>query len=373
MSWDIYLSSPHMGNDEMDFVKEAFETNWIAPLGPHVDAFEEAVANYVGDRHVAALSSGTAALHLALVMLGVGRDDEVLCQSFTFCGSANPIVYQGAVPIFVDSENETWNMDPDLLEHAIKDRIARGKKPKAIIYVHLYGMPAKVDEIRAVAGKYEIPLIEDAAEALGSRYFGKMCGSLGDMSAISFNGNKIITTSSGGALLSDDPTLIQRAKFLATQARDEAAHYEHSSIGFNYRMSNVCAGIGRGQMNVLEERVRLRRRNFDFYRREMGNIAEIKFLEEPEGFFCNRWLTTILVDPINVTREDIRLMLIVNKIEARPLWKPLHLQPVYKDCISYTNGVSETLFKLGLCLPSGSNLTEDNLYDISRTVQSMFV
>jgi dTDP-4-amino-4,6-dideoxygalactose transaminase len=360
----IWLSSPHMGSRELEFVKEAFETNWIAPLGPHVDGFERDLATYTGAGHVAALSSGTAALHLALILLGVERGDEVICQSMTFSASANPIVYQGAVPVFVDSEEDTWNMDPVLLEAAIKDRLARGKKPKAIIPVHLYGMPAKMDEILAVASAYDIPVVEDAAEALGSFYRDQACGTFGQLGVLSFNGNKIITTSGGGALTGNDESLIKKARFLATQARDAAPHYQHSHIGYNYRMSNVCAGIGRGQMEVLNERVAQRRANYEYYVSQLGEQPGITFVSEPEGYYSNRWLTTVLINPAEsngITREELRTALEKENIESRPLWKPMHKQPVFEDAPAYTNGVSEKLFDQGLCLPSGSNLTKNDL------------
>lgn len=357
----IWLSSPHMGGKEQDYVAEAFATNWIAPLGPNVNAFERAIADYVdNDVHVAALSSGTAAIHLALELLGVSKDDEVLCQSFTFSASANPIMYLGAIPIFIDSERDTWNMSPELLEEAIINRIANGKKPKAIISVHLYGMPYKVDEIRKVADRYGIPIVEDSAEALGSTYKGIACSSFGDIGVLSFNGNKIITTSGGGALVTKNMEQKEKAVFLATQARDTAPHYQHSSIGYNYRMSNVLAGIGRGQMKVLQERVDARRANFDFYRSKLGHLESIEFLEEPNGYFSNRWLTCILTPSFEV-REKIRLELLENDIESRPLWKPMHQQPIFEKYVSFTDGTSEDLFERGLCLPSGSNLLQEDL------------
>ncbi len=362
----IYLSSPHMGGSEQHYVNNAFNTNWIAPLGPHVDGFENAIETYLDeDVYVAVLSSGTASIHLALQLLNVGQGDEVLCQSFTFSASANPIVYQGANPIFVDSESDTWNMSPELLEIAITDRIKKYKKPKAIIAVHLYGMPYKVKEINAIAKKYDIPVIEDSAEALGSTYFGQKCGSLADLGILSFNGNKIITTSGGGALITKNKDHKQKAVFLATQARDAAPHYEHTKIGYNYRMSNVLAGIGRGQMEVLDDRVHARRTNFEFYKNYLSKIQSIQFLEEPEGFYSNRWLTCIATNSFE-QREQIRLALLKEDIESRPLWKPMHMQPVFKKAISYTNGFSEQLFNRGLCLPSGSNLTQD---DLERVVQ----
>ncbi|WP_166966471.1 aminotransferase class I/II-fold pyridoxal phosphate-dependent enzyme [Yeosuana marina] len=362
----LYLSSPHMGGTEHAYVADAFDTNWIAPLGPHVDGFEKAIETYLdAESHVAVLSSGTAAIHLALQLAGVGPGDDVLCQSFTFSASANPILYQGANPIFIDSEPDTWNMSPELLETAIKDRIKHHKKPKAIIAVHLYGMPYKAREITAIAKSYEIPVIEDSAEALGSTYFGQKCGTLAEFGILSFNGNKIITTSGGGALITKDIALKQRAVFLSTQARDAAPHYEHSVVGYNYRMSNVLAGIGRGQMEVLDERVRARRANYQFYKTQLSSFNSIQFLEEPEGFFANRWLTCVIFDSYE-QRETVRLALLADDIESRPLWKPMHLQPVFSNTASYTNGVSEHLFNHGLCLPSGSNLTQD---DLDRVLQ----
>lgn len=367
----IWLSSPHMGGEEQEFVKEAFGSNWIAPLGPNVDGFEQDLIDYTGAGHAAVLTSGTAAIHLALVLLGVEPDDEVVCSSFTFAASANPIRYQRATPIFVDSEEKTWNMDPRLLKEAVQDRINKGKKPAAIILVHLYGMPARMQEILDIARTHEIPVIEDAAEGLGSRYRGKPVGTLGTLGTLSFNGNKIITTSGGGALISDRKDLIERARFLSTQARDPAPHYQHSHIGYNYRMSNIVAGIGRGQMRVLETRIKQRRANFEYYRSKLSAIEGISFLEEPEEMFSNRWLTTITVDPQKtngIAREDIRLALEAENIEARPLWKPMHLQPVFKAFPFYGNGTSEKLFENGLCLPSGSNLTTVQLDRISRTI-----
>jgi dTDP-4-amino-4,6-dideoxygalactose transaminase len=357
-----------MGGEEIKFVQEAFDTNWISPVGPHIQKFEEELAVYLGSKSVAALSSGTAAIHLALIILGVQRDHELICSSFTFAGSCNPIMYLGAKPVFVDSENLTWNMDPELLEEAIRDRMKKtGRKPKAIITVHLYGMPAQIDRIMAIARQYEIPVIEDAAEALGSTFQGRKLGTFGDFGILSFNGNKIITTSGGGALVSDNEAWVQKARFLATQARDPAPHYEHSEIGYNYRLSNVCAGIGRGQLLVLDERVRQRRAVYDFYVQHLGSKPGFTFLPEPEGCFSNRWLTTILVDPVGkqgVTREDIRLKLEAENIESRPLWKPMHLQPVFQGFPAFGAGVSERLFERGLCLPSGSDLDIPRLTEI---------
>jgi dTDP-4-amino-4,6-dideoxygalactose transaminase len=371
----IWLSSPHMGGTEQKFVNEAFESNWIAPLGPHVDNFEFDLAKYTKTNYAAALSSGTAALHLALIMLGVKPDDEVICQSMTFSASANPIAYLGAIPIFIDSEKDTWNMCPDLLRKAIRERIAVGRKPKAIIPVHLYGMPAKMDKIMAIARRYGIPVIEDAAEALGSKIDGKSMGTYGVLGVLSFNGNKIITTSGGGALLSNNLGHINKARFLATQARDEAPHYQHSEIGYNYRMSNISAGIGRGQMEVLDKHVGYRRENFETYKRELAGLKGLCFLEEPQGYFSNRWLTTILINPElsqGVTKEHIIEALKADDIECRPLWKPMHLQPVFKNAHFYGNGFAEYLFNNGLCLPSGSNLTKEELERVYSIIKKVF-
>lgn len=376
MNSKIYLSSPHMGGTEQDYINSAFKTNWIAPLGPNVTSFEEAIESYLGkDSKVAALSSGTAALHLALILLGVERGDEVICQSMTFSASANPIVYQGATPIFVDSEPETWNMCPLYLENAIKDRISKGKKPKAIIAVHLYGMPYKVDEINAIAEKYDIPIIEDSAEALGSTYKDKKCGTFGTISILSFNGNKIITTSGGGALVSKDKAVKEKAIFLATQARDNAPHYQHSHIGYNYRLSNICAGIGCGQMEVLDKHIELRRQMNLFYKDLFSTSEGITVFTEPsDQLRSNHWLSCIVVDPekSQFTSEEIRFALENDNIESRPLWKPMHLQPVFKDAPYYGNSVSEGLFKKGICLPSGSNLTTEEKKRI-MTVLTQFV
>ena len=359
----IYLSSPHMSGAELEYIHEAFEQNWIAPLGPNVDAFEKAAASYCGVKEAAALSSGTAAIHLALIILGVGRGDEVITSSFTFSATVNPIVYQGATPVLVDSEPGTWNMDPELLEKAGKERLAGGKKVKAIIPVHLYGMPARMDEIREIADRFEIPVIEDAAEALGSSYKGRKLGSFGRFGILSFNGNKILSTSGGGMLLSDEPELVREARFLSTQARDQAPHYQHSRIGYNYRMSNIVAGIGRGQMEALDERVRQRRENNAFYREHLEGMEGITFLDEPgPDYFSNFWLTTILMDEGKLGISNFRLMEKMEElnIESRLLWKPMHLQPVFASCPAYVNGVSENLFQQGLCLPSGSNMRDED-------------
>ena len=372
----IWLSSPHMGGNEQKFVQEAFDTNWVAPLGPNVTGLESDLENYLHqDVFVAALSSGTAAIHLALILLDVQHGDEVICQSMTFSASANPIVYQGAIPVFIDSESETWNMCPIALEEAINERITKGKKPKAIIAVHLYGMPFKVDEITTIANKYEIPIIEDSAEALGSSYKGQRCGTFGTISILSFNGNKIITTSGGGAIVCKTPEQKNKAVFLATQARDNAPHYQHSEIGYNYRMSNICAGIGRGQMEVLEKHVLLRRKMHDFYVDLFKDKAGITVFSEPSSdYFSNHWLTSILVEPNKskgITREAIRIALENENIESRPLWKPMHLQPVFSTSPYYGNTISEKLFADGLCLPSGSNLVEDDRNKIEIAINSL--
>ncbi len=360
MKTKIWLSSPHMSGKERHYVDEAFATNWIAPLGPNVQGFEEGLENYLAeDRYVAALSSGTAAIHLALILLEVGRGDEVICQSKTFSASANPIVYLGATPVFIDSEPDSWNMCPDELERAIKDRIAKGNKPKAIVAVHLYGMPYKVDEIHRIADEYEIPVIEDSAEAIGSTYSGRKCGTFGEIGILSFNGNKIITTSGGGALVTPSSEIKKKAVFLSTQARDNSPAYLHSHIGYNYRMSNVLAGIGRGQLEVLDEYIQKRRANFEYYKAHLNSNAK-SFQNEAEGSFSNRWLTCVLTESYE-QREAIRLRLNEDEIESRPLWKPMHQQPVFNDAPSYLNGISDELFEKGLCLPSGSNLTQEDL------------
>jgi dTDP-4-amino-4,6-dideoxygalactose transaminase len=373
----IWLSSPHMGGSEQKYVIEAFETNWVAPLGPNVTGFEQDIEKYLKvDCHVAALSSGTAAIHLGLVLLGVKSGDEVICQSFTFSASANPILYQGAIPVFIDSEPETWNMCPKVLEEAILDRISKGKKPKAIIAVHLYGMPFKVDEIRAVANKYEIPIIEDSAEALGSTYKGRKCGTFGDIGVLSFNGNKIITTSGGGALVASSKVLQEKAVFFATQSRDNAPHYQHSEIGYNYRLSNICAGIGRGQMEVLDNHVALRRKMHDFYVNYFACNEGITVFKEPNSdYFSNHWLSAILVNPNKnngKTREDLRQAFEKANIESRPLWKPMHLQPIFENYPYYGSKISEELFKNGLCLPSGSNLDKEDRDRILETLNIFF-
>lgn len=379
----IWLSSPHMGSNEQKFVNEAFDTNWIAPLGPHVNGFEEDIQNYNKVSHAAALTSGTAAIHLSLILNNVGAGDYVLVQSFTFSATVNPIAYQGATPIFIDSEEDTWNMCPKALEVAVQNCLAgkygEAKLPKAIIPVHLYGMPANMDAIMAVANAHGIPVIEDAAESLGSTYHDKHTGTFGKMGIYSFNGNKIITTSGGGALVSEDAELIQKARFLATQARDNAPHYQHSHVGYNYRLSNVLAGIGRGQMQVLNDRIAQRRNNFKRYESFFDKVNRkgfnIVLQQEPQGSFSNRWLSCILVNPSEnkgISREDIRLALEVDNIESRPLWKPMHLQPVFEKYPFVSTGVSELLFDIGLCLPSGSNLTDEDFDRIFSSLEAIF-
>lgn len=372
MSKKIWLSPPHMGGEEWKLVQEAFQTNWISPVGPHIEQFEKDLAHYHNMPAAAVLTSGTAAIHLALIILGVKQGDEVLCSSFTFSGTCNPVMYQQATPVFIDSDRETWNMDPGLLERAIEERIKLGKKPKAMIVVHLYGMPAQMKAIMSIAKKYEIPVIEDAAEALGTTIDGQYAGTFGDFGIFSFNGNKIITTSGGGALVSRNEAWIRKAKFLATQARDPAPHYQHSEVGYNYRMSNVSAAIGIGQLRVLNDRVSKRRDIFNFYVNAFRDIKSISFQPEMSGSYSNRWLTTILVRDSRVTREDIRLTLESNNIESRPLWKPMHMQPVFASAPAYTNGVSEELFEFGLCLPSGTAMTLEECTHIARLVRQLF-
>lgn len=376
MNTKIWLSSPHMGGNELKYIHEAFDANWVAPLGPNVNGFEEDLEKYLkADIKVAALSAGTAALHLALIECGVQHGDEVICQSMTFSASANPIAYCGAIPVFVDSEPETWNICPVALEEAIKDRITKGKKPKAIVAVHLYGMPFKVDEVMVVANKYNIPVIEDAAEALGSTYRGKSCGTFGHFGVLSFNGNKIITTSGGGALVCHSQEDKNQVVFLSTQARDNAPHYQHSQIGYNYRMSNICAGIGRGQMKVLNDRVGARRKMNEFYQELFKDIDGITVFVEPSSdYYSNHWLSAIIVDPkiTGKTREDLRLSFLEDNIESRPLWKPMHLQPIFVDAPYYGGKVSEELFENGLCLPSGSNLTDEERQRITAKVKEVF-
>lgn len=378
MNSKIYLSSPHIGQASRDYVQEAFDQNWVAPLGPNVNAFEIAIVDYLKSNvHVAALSSGTAALHLALKLLEIGPGDEVICQSFTFAASANPIMYQGATPVFVDSEEDTWNMCPEQLDVAIKDRIRRGTKPKAIIVVHLYGMPCKMDALLRVAQQYEIPIIEDSAEALGSHLNGQYCGTFADLSILSFNGNKIITTSGGGALVAKSIKDKERTIFLATQARDDAPHYEHSEIGHNYRLSNISAGIGRGQMEVLDSRIAARRAMHTFYQDQFKEIEGVTVFTEPnENYYSNHWLSAILIDPSKtdgVSTEGLRKAFEEDTIESRPLWKPMHLQPIFSRFPYYGNGVSNRLFEVGLCLPSGSNLTDNDRSRIESVIKRTFV
>ena len=372
----ILLSPPHMSGKEIKFVNDAFETNWIAPVGPHIDLFEKELSNIHHNRHVAALQSGTSAIHLALNLLGVSNDDIVLCQSFTFVGSVNPIRYLGAVPNFIDSEVETWNMCPNYLERAIKKNLKFGKKPKAIIVVNLYGMPAKMPDIMKLSEKYDIPVIEDAAESLGSKINGKMTGCFGDYGILSFNGNKIITTSGGGALLAKDNEKIKRVKYLATQAKqNNVYHYEHTEIGYNYRISNISAAIGLGQLSVLNERIKKRREIYDFYFEILGEVDGISFLNEPNGFFSNRWLTTIIIDKLkfsNIDREKVRIELLKENIESRPLWKPMHMQPIYKNCSFYGADTCEKIFNNGLCLPSGSSLDEYDKDRIRKILSNIF-
>ena len=375
MNKKIWLSLAHMSGREQDFIKEAFDTNWVVPLGPNVNGFEADLEKYIGEnKHVVALSAGTAALHLALVMLGIKAGDEVICQSFTFAASANPITYLGATPVFVDSELDTWNMDPQLLEQAILDRKAvTGKYPKAIIPVHLYGMPAKMDEIMTIANRYGIPVLEDAAEALGSTYKGQACGTFGEYGVLSFNGNKMITTSGGGALVTPTMETKQRVMFYATQARENAPHYQHEVIGYNYRMSNICAGIGRGQMYVLDEHIARRREIHALYTELLKDVEGITVMQCPsEEYDSNFWLTCILVNPekAGFTREDLRLKMDEEQIETRPLWKPMHLQPVFANVPMYVNGVSEALFNDGLCLPSGPMCTDEDIQRVAKVITS---
>ncbi|WP_303423605.1 aminotransferase class V-fold PLP-dependent enzyme [Oceanihabitans sp. 2_MG-2023] len=368
----IWLSPPHMSGHEQEFIKEAFKLNWIAPVGPNVNGFEKDIETYLDqESYATVLSSGTAAIHLALTLLNVKQGDEVICQTKTFVASVNPVVYLGATPILVDSEEQTWNMCPVLLEKTIKDRINKGKKPKAIIAINLYGMPYNVKQIHAISNQYNIPVVEDSAEAFGSQVNGQKCGTFGDFSILSFNGNKIITTSGGGALISKSETLKKKALFLATQAKEEGLEYEHKTIGYNYRMTNIIAGVGRGQIKVLDKYVALRQRNYNHYCKQLQNIDAITFLQEPEGFSSNRWLSCMLLDT-KQTRDDLIKLLKNNNIESRPSWKPMHLQPLYKDAPAYLNGVSNNLYEKGLCLPSGSSLTEAELNRITKLIISYF-
>jgi len=373
----IWLSPPHLSGSELALVEEAFQSNWVTSIGENINLFEEQLKNFLRDSvEVCALNSATSAIHLALKLLGVSAGDEVITSTFSFIASANPIVYCGAKPVFIDSESETWNMCPEALEFAIKNRNLNGIKPKAIIVVHLYGMPAKMDEITAIADKYKIPLIEDSAEALGAKYKNKNCGTFGDFGIFSFNGNKIITTSGGGALICHSKKDKEKAIFLATQARDEAPHYQHSITGYNYRMSNILAGIGRAQMNVLEERVEARRRINKFYKNIFKNIVGVEVFSEPSSdFYSNHWLTAIVIDASKTGKssEGLRLALQEENIESRPLWKPLHLQPIFSDALYFGNNVSEDLFNKGLCLPSGSCLTDFQLERIEKVIKNYFL
>jgi len=371
----ILLCLAHMSGQEMKYIQEAFDTNWVVPLGPNVNAFEEDLENLCGEgKHVVALSSGTAAIHLALVKLGIGRDDEVICQSMTFSASANPIVYQGATPVFVDSEPDTWNMDPNLLEDAIKDRIAKtSRKPRAIIPVYLYGMPAMIDEIMEIAQRYEIPVVEDSAEAFGSRYRGRLCGTFGDFGIMSFNGNKMITTSGGGALICPDEETKKKIMFYATQSREPMPYYLHKEIGYNYRMSNICAGIGRGQMTVLDEHLAHHRHLCDRYVELLADVDGIDVhVNCDERSDSNYWLNTILIDPTKTGTdyETVRQHLESCNIESRPLWKPMHTQPVFSGAPAYVNGVSENLFSMGLCLPSGPWVSDEDIERVVREIRA---
>jgi dTDP-4-amino-4,6-dideoxygalactose transaminase len=374
MTKPILLSTPHMGDRELEFVTEAFTTNWIAPVGPHVNAFEQEFCQVIGASHAAAVSSGTAALHLALKLVGVDVGDEVFCSTLTFSASANPIAYLGAKPVFIDSERTSWNMDPQLLQAALEQRAKVGKLPKAVVLVHLYGQSADIDPIVRVCQQYDVPIVEDAAEALGATYKGRSPGTFGRIGIFSFNGNKIITTSGGGMLVSDDASIVSKARFLATQARDPAPHYQHSEIGYNYRMSNVLAGIGRGQLLVLKDRVAARRRNCEIYQAELGELPGIEFMPEASWGQSTRWLTCLTIDPsaFGADRETVRLALAAAQIEARPVWKPLHLQPIFADSECFGGEVAEDLFDRGLCLPSGSNLSDEDLARVIQAIKQVY-
>lgn len=374
MKQPILLSTPHIGEQELKFVKEAFDTNWVAPVGPNIDAFEQEFSQAVGSKYAAALSSGTAALHLALKLVGVEPGDEVFCSTFTFIASASPITYLGAKPVFIDSDRISWNMDPNLLETALAKRAKLGQLPKAVVLVHLYGQSADIEPIAQICDRYDIPLIEDAAEALGATYKNTTPGTWGKAGIYSFNGNKIITTSGGGMLVSPDQDLISKAKFLATQARDPEPHYEHTEIGFNYRLSNISAGIGRGQLTVLQDRVAARRRNCEIYQQALGDLPGVKFMPEADFGTSTRWLTCLTFDPqtTGINREQIRLQLLEQHIETRPVWKPMHLQPVFADCECLNNGVAEDIFQKGLCLPSGSNLTDEDLARVTSEILKIY-
>lgn len=371
----ILLSPPHLGEAEFQFVKQAFDTNWIAPVGPNINAFEQEFAQVVGVNHAAALISGTAALHLALKLVGVKADDEVFCSTLTFIASASPITYLGAKPVFVDSDRVSWNMDPHLLAMALAKRDKLGNLPKAVVLVHLYGQSADIEPIMQICDRYGIPLIEDAAEALGASYKGTSPGTWGKAGIFSFNGNKIITTSGGGMLVSNDQQLIEKARFFATQAKDPEPHYQHTEIGFNYRLSNVCAGIGRGQLSVLQERVAARRRNFAFYQEALGDLPGVQFMPEAPFGSSSRWLSCLTFDPnvAGIDREQVRLKLLGQQIETRPLWKPMHLQPVFVNSECINNGVAEDLFRKGLCLPSGSNLTAEDLSRVTAQIRQLYI
>lgn len=377
MSSKIWLSSPHMEGSELKFIQEAFDNNWVTTIGQNINGFENDIQSYLANQsHVSALNSGTSAIHLGLILLGVKEQDEVICQSFTFSASANPILYLGATPIFIDSELDTWNICPVALEEAIVNRIEKGKTPKAIIAVHLYGVPYQIEAVRAVANKYSIPILEDSAEALGSSYKGQKCGTFGNIGVLSFNGNKIITTSVGGAIVTKTKEQKDKAVFFATQSKDLAPHYQHSEIGYNYRMSNICAGIGRGQMEVLDSRVALRREIHEFYTVLFKEISGVTVFSVPnEDYFSNYWLSTLIIDPLKtngITRETLRLAFESHNIESRPLWKPLHLQPIFEKYPYYGNKIAESLFENGLCLPSGSNLSVEECERITNVVKEVF-
>ena len=369
----ILLSPPHMGGTEQDYIAQAFQDNWIAPIGPHINLFENRLADFIGEKSkVVALNSGTAAIHLGLQLLGVQNGDEVLCQSLTFVASVNPILYLGATPVFVGSEKETWNMCPDALEKAILNRLENGIQPKAILLVHLYGMPAKMDEIVTLSRKYNIPILEDAAEALGSTYHGKPCGTFGDFGVLSFNGNKIITTSGGGGLICQSETAKEKAIFLATQAKEDAIHYEHKQIGYNYRMSNISASIGLGQLEVLSKHIQLRRQNHAFYQQLFDTLSEVTLHQESnENFISNHWLNVIQLASFE-QREALRLHLENNNIESRPVWKPMHLQPLFQDNLYFGDDLETELFNIGLCLPSGSSLSAEDLNRIKTALELFF-
>ena len=379
----LFLSPPHLGRHEMNYVHKAIEDNWVAPVGPNLTGFEADICQATGAAHCVALSSGTAAIHLGLILLGVGPGDEVLCPSFTFVATANPILYLGATPVFVDSEPDTWNLCPERLREAIVDRLAKGKKPKALLLVHLYGMPAKLTEIMAIAAEYGLPVLEDAAEALGSSFNKQPLGSFGTVGVFSFNGNKILTTSGGGALVTNDAALAQKTRFLATQAKDDAPHYQHSEVGYNYRLSNVLAGIGRGQMGLLDERVKRRREIFAWYHEHLARLPglSVALAPEPAGSRSNRWLTTILLNASDsqdagsqplITPETVRLQLETHNVESRPLWKPLHLQPLFQSAPMYGGAVCADLFARGLCLPSGTAMTDVELHRVADALAECF-